>query len=1171
MSSDKNRDSLIIGILVTIVTFGVVGLVIYRSFTSRAEATRVKAARLAAEAVATKEAARAEAAHAAASQTTGTTDVPMPPEEPWEAPVRPASKEGDQAIALFKIDEAFDVSLFAAEPLLANPVAFWMDAHNRCYVAECYRRMDPGGIPDNRNHDYWIEEDTTLETVAERRDMYLKHLPEKEKDWAIAADRVKLVVDRDLDGTADEATVFSGHHDKLLDGIGAGVLRHGDDVFYACIPALWRFRDADGDGVAEERESMFDGFGVRVAFPGHDLHGLRIGPDGRLYFSMGDRGYNVVSKEGKRFYGPDRGAIFRCELDGSNLELIAEGLRNPQEIAFDDHGNLFTGDNNSDSADRARIVYVVEGADIGWRMNYQYLPRRGPWVREDWWKPRHDGQAAFLLPPIANLGNGPSGFTSYAGVGMPEEFAGAFFMCDFLGSRRSGIRRFSFEEKGAGFELKGGDFLIRGPLATDADFGADGSLYVSDWVQGWSGVGKGRIYRIRHREASQAALVAETVELLRGDFDALDTDRLRTLLGHADRRVRMEAQFALVKQDDDGGRVLVDTALDQTASKLARLHAIWGVGQQARRDGVKIIPLIDLLDDADSEIRAQTAKVLGEAKTLPDGTVDRLVASLKDDAARPRFFAAQTLGRLGNQRAVDALFTMLRENDDVDVYLRHAGVVALHRLGDTDAAASRLDDPSDAVRLAALLVLRRFEDRRVASRLNDANDAIVAETVRAIYDVPIESAFADVARLDRGKRMRDPAIARRVIAARDHLGRPEDAAALAQIASRSDLAHDERELALRMLRQWGQDRRFEPVLNAHRERKGRDIAPAVSAVRPTIAKLLAEGPKKIRAEAARVAKNLEMNDQGTPLLALVKDQEAGFDARKEALTALQELRSVEAQEAVRIGLAANDAKLRGHAASVLARIDARLALPVLQGLLAEGSITEKQLAITALGEMKNEQAETILHSLLRDMTTGKTEVPLYVEVIEAAEARAKAGAESFKVGLDTYRQSLPRKDPLGPWLPALDGGSVDAGRKVFKKTSSQCERCHSLSGGKTEQAGPDLRGIADRIDRRHVLESIVNPNATIAAGFENWLIETRSGERYTGRVVDEGPIELVLETDDTERKRITLKKATITTRRATISSMPEDLFETLSLRELRDVVAFVYSLKVKKPVEKKGQ
>ena len=102
-------------------------------------------------------------------------------------------------------------------------------------------------------------------------------------------------------------------------GTGAGVLSYRDKVYYTCIPDLFLLQDTNKDGVADKRESLYTGFGVHFAFRGHDMHGLIVGHDGRLYFSIGDRGYNVS----KKIKNLESGAVFRCELDGSNLEVIA--------------------------------------------------------------------------------------------------------------------------------------------------------------------------------------------------------------------------------------------------------------------------------------------------------------------------------------------------------------------------------------------------------------------------------------------------------------------------------------------------------------------------------------------------------------------------------------------------------------------------------------------------------------------------------------------------------------------------------------------------------------------------------------------------------------------------------------------------------------------------------
>ena len=63
---------------------------------------------------------------------------------------------------------------------------------------------------------------------------------------------------------------------------------------------------------------------------------------------------------------------------------------------------------------------------------------------------------------------------------------------------------------------------------------------------------------------------------------------------------------------------------------------------------------------------------------------------------------------------------MLRENNDQDVFLRHAGVYALFGIGDADAVAMFAEDDDRCVRLAVLLTLRHFGDDRISKFLDDS-------------------------------------------------------------------------------------------------------------------------------------------------------------------------------------------------------------------------------------------------------------------------------------------------------------------------------------------------------------------------------------------------------------------------------------------------------------------
>src|SRR5688500_103252 len=193
--------------------------------------------------------------------------------------VAPASDEAAEAIGQVRVPQGFKVELFAAEPRLANPVAFCIDEQNRFHVVETFRRKV--AVIDVRNVMHWLDTDLASRTVAARNEMVKKFMqPPDLAQMTGPSEQLRLIEDRDGDGVADFDSVFSTKHNRMEDGIAAGVLARNGDVYFANIPSLWRLRDTDGDGTEDVRDELHYGYGVRYAFVGHDLHGLRFGPDG---------------------------------------------------------------------------------------------------------------------------------------------------------------------------------------------------------------------------------------------------------------------------------------------------------------------------------------------------------------------------------------------------------------------------------------------------------------------------------------------------------------------------------------------------------------------------------------------------------------------------------------------------------------------------------------------------------------------------------------------------------------------------------------------------------------------------------------------------------------------------------------------------------------------------
>lgn len=691
---------------------------------------------------------------------------------------------------------------WAKNGMTKDPVALAFDNQGRLYVAETARRASVD--IDVRAHRTWLLDDLASEDFETMRSFFRRQmattLSDTNKSWLEdrngdgihdyhdlkeVTDRIRLIEDTDDDGIADKSTLYADGFNEEFTGVAAGVMPYEGDVLFTIYPDLWRLRDLDGDGTADGRVSMFRGFGVHAAFDGHDLHGLTVGPEGKIYFSCGDNGFSVVTKEGTRLHYPNTGGVLRMDTDGSNLEVYAYGLRNVQEFDFDQYGNMFGVDNDGDLEDeRERAVYIAEGSDSGWRLNWQFRAEGwkehnggmtyNPWTAEGMWKPQHSDQPAYITPPMQNYSVGPGGFKFNPGTALNDEYRDFFFCIQFPVKK---VTAFRTQSHGAGFEMVDEHVFNGGLMVSSLNFGPDGGAYLADWIGKWQPNNEGIIYRVDDPEMRGSDLRKEVKHYINNGVDDRDDVELANLLGHQDRRVRQLAQFELVRRRRAAR--LLGVAGSSSAKQLARVHAMWGLIQL--QDAAFVSAHCEELPwaSADPHIRQQCSRVAGDLRVKE--SVEQLKRQLEDTEPLVRSHAAMALGKIGSADAVPALFELLRRNADLDPFIRHAGVTGLAGCANPATLAARSIDESAAVRMGAVLALRRKESPAISQFLRDKDVRVLREAVRGIHDdFSIGLGMDDLAAMLESPALPlDEPILRRIVSANFRIGSPKTAGRLA--------------------------------------------------------------------------------------------------------------------------------------------------------------------------------------------------------------------------------------------------------------------------------------------------------------------------------------------------------------------------------------------------------
>jgi len=162
-----------------------------------------------------------------------------------------------------------------------------------------------------------------------------------------------------------------------------------------------------------------------------------------------------------------------------------------------------------------------------------------------------------------------------------------------------------------------------------------------------------------------------------------------------------------------------------------------------------------------------------------------------------------------------------------------------------------------------------------------------------------------------------------------------------------------------------------------------------------------------------------------------------------------------------------------------------------------------------------------------------------------------------------YEQNQKPDDPLRGYRDLVLGGDPQRGRVIFwERAEAQCLRCHKVAGKGEGLAGPDLGDIGLKSKPEELLESIIYPNRKITEGYDSVVLELENGEFVTGVLVKQEGRDLFVANLEGVRK---INKGDIQSQRRGLSPMPAGMHKLLKRAELRDLVAYLASLKTPAP------
>lgn len=1024
--------------------------------------------------------------------------------------------------ALPTVEEGFKINFFVKEPHIINPSSLCFDKHGRLYV---------GAGPQYRSP----KEDSPT-------------------------DYIKILIDEDGDGVAERVKTFA----EGLNCVQSMAWKN-DELWVANAPELTVLRDTDGDDVADEYQIIYTGLNNLR----HSVHGLNWGPDGWLYFTMGNtwvkpnapkpirdlqgiksddqtkypltkvysrdtypKSYHPMNKDEKE------GAVFRCRPGGHGLELYARGMRNPWDMCMDSGFNWLATDNDP-GAPAERIFMPIR---------HGHYSMRHPWKFD--WMGKHIAVApsSDLFPGVSGSGTGVAFYTS---THFPEKYRGRHLIADWTNNciflytpKWEGALQVPAEVKrkivDAGV-TQAGDLGYKGAKGrslfrpTDIEVGPDGALYIAGWgsVYGTEYVPKekwtpeenakyqGRVFRLRHNDPL-IPLAKWGPAKRKKDIKAWTFDELMEDIGHQVHVWRVNAQDELIRRGAEVRESLASKITSGTLSETAATWSVWALGRIDGASGIhsEMITYSHRAKKLDLNLRVQATRILGENKA--EVAVPALISHLEDAEPRIRTAAMQSLDRIGWGNHRKAILDAIAYEDERIAFYTNWQV--MRRQLPEEQRRKLLESEQSGIRRMAALGLMEEGDRDLQRRAGELLKESGSSTGKKVPPRAVVTISAGE------KNFRESTtILFQASKYRGEGSTSKKEAAPLKVEIRYTL--DGSDPKMESARAPGELKISRDATVKAAAFEGKQLASKIESL--TVHRI-SDSEWQDRLFVQKINRDgYDTVDEG-----LQRGVLAYADDAKETIVAVPDSIAGATQVRTRTEDAGNtDSKFLSFETNLPATLylayDSRAKVPPwLQNSFEKTEhVVSTSKGATMVVYRKDAKSGTVI------LGGNAGAVAMYQVYV------SKAGAK--KTTIVQAKAALPR-------------ANTKRGEEIFFGRGT-CFACHQVKG-KGVVVGPDLVGIHKRRDMEYVLQSTLQPDAYIVEGFQQTSLAMKDGRTLFGMIQEETALsiklalltgERVVVNADNVKKRSDAKN----------SGMPASFAYTLSPQDVADVTAWIMTLK----------